>query len=148
MNDLVILLKKELLAMNEAGKILKYSFDLCHKIGIKENYLLEEMDHFEAFTSRFARLSDLLIQKVFRLIDQLDFDDEGTVRDRINRAEKKRLIESAEEFFSIRIVRNDIAYEYECEEIKEIYKKVFELTPILLKSLDSIHLYVKKFSFS
>ena len=77
MNDLVILLKKELLAMNEAGKILKYSFDLCHKIGIKENYLLEEMDHFEAFTSRFARLSDLLIQKVFRLIDQLDFDDEG-----------------------------------------------------------------------
>ena len=44
-------------------------------------YLLKsELEHFESLTGRFARLSDLLIQKIFRLIDQLDLEDLGTVR--------------------------------------------------------------------
>ena len=113
--DQVNLLKAELSLLDNAIEILKYSYDACLKIDIKEQYTLDELDRFEAFTSRFARLSDIVIQKMFRLIDDIDLEDSGTVRDRINRAEKKNLIEDADIFIQIRIVRNDIAHEYNAE---------------------------------
>ena len=102
------------------------------------------MDQFEAFTSRFARMSDMLIQKVFRLLDKIELVDDGTIRDRINRAEKKGLIESADMFIQIRIVRNDIAHEYHIETLKDIYKKVLELTQYLLDCTEKISAYCKK----
>jgi hypothetical protein len=143
-NDLLGLLSKELKLLEDSTEILKYSYGNCQKIGIQKDYVIEDMDQFEAFTSRFARMSDMLIQKVFRLLDKIELDDEGTIRDRINRAEKKGLFESADIFIQIRIVRNDIAHEYHIETLKDIYKKVLELTPYLLDCTEKIIAYCKK----
>ncbi len=142
-DDLLELLSKELKLREDSTGILKYSYGNCQKIGIQKDYVIEDMDQFEAFTSRFARMSDMLIQKVFRLLDKIELDDEGTIRDRINRAEKKGLIESADIFIQIRIVRNDIAHEYHIETLKDIYKKVLELTPYLLDCAEKIRAYCK-----
>lgn len=76
-----------------------------------------------------------MTQKIFRLLAEIAQEQPGTVRDRINRAEKWDLIESAEDFVAIRIVRNDIAHEYLPEAIRDIFKKVMALTPALLKSV-------------
>ncbi len=89
-------------------------------------------------------MSDMLIQKVFRLLDKIELEDEGTLRDRINREEKKGLIESADIFIQIRIVRNDTAHEYHIETLENIYKKVLELTPYLLNCTEKIRAYCKK----
>lgn len=89
MNDLLSLLKEELTALESATEILRYSYEICKKVGIKEQPTFDEMDRFEAFTNRFARPSDIIVQKICRLIDQIDLEDGGSVRDRINRAEKK-----------------------------------------------------------
>lgn len=61
---------------------LLFSYQRCEALETKENYTDEELEHFESLTGRFARLSDLLIQKIFRLIDQIDLEDQGTVKDR------------------------------------------------------------------
>lgn len=140
-----LLLKKELNILDSAEKILKYSYNNCKKIGIKKKYTLEEMDKFESLTSRFARLNDILIQKILRLIDTIDLENQGTVRDRINRAEKKELISKADDFFEIKILRNDIAHEYIPEAIKEIFKKVLKLTPLLFDSINKIKAYCKNY---
>ena len=87
--DLLELLRDELSSLERALEVMQYSYGTCNEIGIKEDYTFDEMDRFEAFTSRFARMSDLLIQKIFRLIDQIDLEDSETVRDRINNAEKR-----------------------------------------------------------
>ena len=42
--------------------MLTYSYDTL-SIGIKEEYTFDELDKFEALTSRFARTSDMLIQR-------------------------------------------------------------------------------------
>lgn len=144
-NNLLSLLKEELVALEGATEILQYSYEICKKIGIKEQPTFDEMDRFEAFTSRFARLSDILIQKMCRLIDQIDLEDGGSVRDRINRAEKKGLIESADVFTQIRIVRNDIAHEYHTEALNDIYRKALELTPYLFDSVKRIKEYSKRY---
>lgn len=140
----LLLLKEELELMEKAADILDYSYQRCEKIGVKGGYDYDELERFEALTSRFARLSDILIQKVFRLIDKIDLESEGTVRDRINRAEKKELIETADDFVKIRIVRNQIAHEYIPEEIYEIFKKVLKYTPNLLDSVNRVKNYTKK----
>lgn len=139
------LLDIEMKLLEDSVNMLKYSYDICSDIGIKEEYTLEELDRFESLTSRFARTSDILIQKIFRLIDVIELELPGTVIDRINRAEKRGLISSAENFKDIRRLRNDIAHEYIPSAIEEIYKKVLRLTPYLFESLEKIKQYIDRY---
>lgn len=146
-DDLLKLLSKELELLEDSTAILKHSYRNCKKIGIQKSYVIEDLDQFEAFTSRFARMSDMLIQKVFRSLDRIELEDDGTIRDRINRAEKKGLIESADIFIQIRILRNDIAHEYHIETLKDIYRKVLEMTPYLLDCTGKIRIYCEKHNY-
>ena len=132
--------------LEKARDILLFSFTKCSEINMTEGLSDEEMESLEALTSRFSRLSDIIIQKVFRTIDILDLEDEGTVRDRINRAEKKGIIKSADDFIDIRILRNEIAHEYKAETIYSIFSKVSKLSPVLLESVNTIMTYSKKYT--
>lgn len=138
---LLRLLKKELQLVAGAAAVLAYSFEKCSEIGVRSDYSYDDLDRFESLTSRFARLSDILIQKMFRLVDEIDLENSGTVRDRINRAEKKGLIGSADVFIEIRMLRNDIAHEYLPEAIRDIYRRVLEMTPDLLDSVKRVKKY-------
>ena len=144
MNSVVEVLKQELSLLKNASDILQYSYDKCSRIKVIPGMTYEEMESFEALTSRFARLSDIIIQKIFRLFDTLNLEPPGTVRDRINRAEKMGAIDSADEFIEIRILRNEIAHEYKSDTIYDIFKQVMALTPALLKSVESILLCSKQ----
>ena len=75
----------------------------------------------------------------------MDLEEAGTVRDRINRAEKKGVVESADDFIKIRILRNEIAHEYKPETIYDIFEQVMDLAPVLLKSVDSISAYSERY---
>lgn len=141
----LLLLQTELELMDKATEYLRYSYERCQAIDNQENYTLEELEHFESLTSRFARLSDLLIQKIFRLIDQIDLEVQGTVRDRINRAEKKELISSAEEFVDIRELRNHIAHQYDPTSMLTIFTDVKHYCPVLFNTIERVHRYSKKY---
>lgn len=140
------LLVNELKLLADTRDVLLYSFNKCSAIGIKESYEPEELESFESFTGRFARLSDILIQKVFRLLDELELEAQGSIRDRINRAEKKELVASGDIFVEIRMIRNEIAHEYLPEAIQEIFVKVLSLAPHLLDSVERTMAYSRKFS--
>jgi len=139
------LLGKEINDLKHAHDSLLYSYDRCHGLTVKTDLDNETMERFEALTARFSRLSDIMTQKVFRTLDALDLEDRGTVRDRINRAEKRGIIESADDFVEIRMVRNEIAHEYRSETILEIFERVLMLTPFLMKAVESIEIYSKKY---
>ncbi len=145
MNNIKEVLNQELAQLENARDILQYSYEKCCRIGVKIGFTYEELESFEALTSRFARLSDIIIQKILRFFDVLDLEEAGTVRDRINRAEKKGVVESADDFIKIRILRNEIAHEYKPETIYDIFEQVMDLAPVLLKSVDSLLLYSKKY---
>ena len=139
------LLGKEINDMKHTRDSLLYSYDRCRGLTVKTDLDNETMERFEALTARFSRLSDIMTQKVFRTLDALDLEDRGTVRDRINRAEKRGIIESADDFVEIRMVRNEIAHEYRSETILEIFERVLTLTPFLMKAVESIEIYSKKY---
>lgn len=139
------LLDRELDFLGQASSVLEYSYRRCMAIGEKADLNQEEQDQFEAFTSRFARLTDILIQRVFRFVDKLDLEEPGTVRDRINRAEKKALIASAETFAIIRNLRNAIAHEYLPEAIRAIHAQALKYAPVLLDSVGRLEEYCKRY---
>lgn len=140
-SDLLNILRDELKLLDESAKTLEYSLKVCKTIGIKKDYNEDELESFEALCSRFARLSDIMIQKILKTIDIADLETPGTVRDRINRAYKKGLITNDEELIEIRILRNDIAYEYIPEAFKEIFNKVINYSTFLISNVNKIKSY-------
>ena len=89
----IILLKETINQAGEAASHLSVSVSRCSFLSHTPSVLSEEqLIELDALTSRFARLSDLLIQKMFKTIERLDLETPGTVRDRILQAEKKDLL--------------------------------------------------------
>ena len=143
MNKKFVLLQNELKLMNDAASVLEYSYKKCSGIKTKKRYTIKEQDAFEILTSRFARLSDIIIQRIFKTIHSMDLDETGSVRDSINLAEKKNLIVSAKEMVEIRELRNSIVHEYIPDVIRAIYIRTKELTPLLLENVRLVNSYCK-----
>jgi len=138
------LLSDDLEKLKMMNKSLKQSFEICMKIQIDKSFTDGEFQKLDVLTSRFSRLSDIIMQKVLRSIDTINLEDTGTMRDRLNRAEKNELISSAEEFAEIRKLRNDIAHEYIPDEMNAIFKKVIEYSPLLDNSVTRVFKYCKE----
>jgi hypothetical protein len=134
MTDVKALLSKEVQLLEDAIRVFEWSFRICSGIGIKDIFSMNELTEFEALTARFSRLSDILIQKVFRAIDEFELVEPGSIRDRINRSEKRGLIADTEHLVKIRILRNEITHEYLPEELKDIFREVMKYARVLLDS--------------
>jgi uncharacterized protein YutE (UPF0331/DUF86 family) len=130
---------------DDAADHLNLSFERCRSFIDHDEYNEDQLIELEALTARFARLSDLLIQKIFKTIDKLDGNAPGSVRDRIMNAEKKGLIEDADTLMEIRNVRNTIAHEYESIELKEMFEFIFRHTTLLFEILKNSKKYSTKF---
>ena len=98
----------------------------------------EGKERLDSLTSRFARLADVLTQQVFRLADQLDYLEEGSFIDRLNRAEKRGWIESSDDWRRIRELRNQISHQYSDEKWRSIVQEVFRYVPVLLECVARI----------
>ncbi len=138
------LLEKELENLNQAADHLQFSVKRTEKIIQRESWTLEELERLESFSSRFARLSDLLTQKIMRLIDELELISGGTLLDRIHRAEKRNWIDSSSDLIQIRELRNLIAHEYAADKMAEIYRAVATLTPVLLAIIPKVQTYAEQ----
>ena len=146
MNSLKLqLLAQELPSLQLAAGHLALSQERCrHLIGVK-GLQPEDLERLESLTSRFARLADLLVQRIFRLIDDIELAGSGTVLDRIYRAEKRGW-GAAAELVKIRELRNLIAHEYANEQMADIYVAVAALTPSLLSVVPHVTAYAATLS--
>ncbi|MBF0542398.1 MAG: hypothetical protein HQK91_13225 [Nitrospirae bacterium] len=143
MNAYLQNLKEILDLMTDAVYWFNRSFNICKDIGIKQGYSEQELDNLEALASRFARVVDIIISKVFRAIDKVEFEEKGTMIDVVNRAEKRGLITSTDRFREIKELRNNIVHEYEKGEIVEKFKEIFAASPEVLDIVDRIDNYCK-----
>ena len=138
------LLRESLETLSESLRWLKRSCSICVEIGIKEEYLEEEFDAFETFTSRFARTVDIILQKVLRSIDRVELEDQGTLLDVLNRAQKRGLIDSVDEIRLIRELRNDIVHEYTSGKLADLFADVMSNVPKLLDVAERIDRYCRE----
>jgi uncharacterized protein with HEPN domain len=97
---------------------------------------LDELESWEALTSRFARCTDIFLSKYIRLL-VLDLDPgfRGEMRDYLDKAEKASLISDADQWMKIRELRNKIAHEYTKEDLQNTLKEVLRFTSFVLTEL-------------
>lgn len=143
--DFLLYLQETLAQLEDALHWLHRSYRQCGRIGLKAEYSEAEFDKFEALTSRFARVSDILIQKVYRSIDAVEFESGGTMIDVVNRAEKRGLVDSVDDVRLIRDLRNSIAHEYLKESLVEIFQDTLRLTPELIALVERAKGYCRRF---
>ena len=137
------LLHEELQGLELAAGHLSYSMERCAPLLGHDNLPPEQLERLESLTSRFARLADLLIQRIFRLIDEIELTGGGSILDRIYRAEKRGWA-NADTLIKLRELRNLIAHEYATEKMPEIYATVAALTPALLATVPKVTAYATR----
>ncbi|MCH2227786.1 MAG: hypothetical protein MK033_08425 [Candidatus Caenarcaniphilales bacterium] len=128
--------------LNSANQIFIRTYDEVKNLDLSKYEEItdinwETLKDIETLTARFARLSDIFVQKFLRLIDTLELTNEGSIIDRINRAEKRGLIKSAESTLAMRDLRNDISHDYLPDELMKIYAEVIKFSPELIDSCNS-----------
>lgn len=101
-----------------------------------------ERESCEALTSRFGRLNDFLLQRVFRTLDQIELADDGTALDRLQRAEKRGLISSADRWRELRLLRNAIAHDYLIESADRVLRESLAAAPELIETAQRVGHYV------
>lgn len=134
-------LEEQLLLAEKAAKALRFSYDRTESVPDTTDQAVapEQAERLEALAARFARLSDILVQKVFRAIDAIELVDEGTLLDRLARMEKRRVIDSTETWKKIRELRNQIAHDYVLKDLHHLYNQVYECVPTLIETLLRLH---------
>lgn len=142
--DKLALLQEELPNLEKAAEYLAYSLGRCRELIERSNWSHEEQERLESLTSRFSRLSDLLTQRIMRLIDELELTPEGSLLDRFHRAEKRGWVQNTNELVRIRELRNLIAHEYAADQMVELYRATALLAPKLLDIVPLITAYSSK----
>jgi len=130
-----VLLKKQL-------EWLEYSSRECQSIGIKESYSIDEFGKFETLCSRYSRSIDFLIRKIFRTIDEYEFENQGTLIDVVNNAHKRGLFENIEELRIMKEIRNTIVHEYIEDDLVEVFDDVLVYTKKLIKIMNNTLVYI------
>jgi glycyl-tRNA synthetase alpha subunit len=140
-NLLVAQLDENIVLLEKSMRALAYSQTKCEAIGEKEEYDFEEQESFEALTSRFARTSDILTQKVFKTLFILIQENIKTIIDAANLLEKLEILEKADNLLNIRELRNQIAHEYVESELKGLFFDVLRYVPELKKIIVNVKAY-------
>ena len=125
---------------------IQISFDECSKIGIKKEYSIEEFGKFETLCSRYSRGIDFLIRKIFRKLDEYEFENQGTLIDVVNNAHKRGLFDDIEKLRIMKDVRNTIAHEYIEDDLVEIFDEVLQYCETLIIIIENTLNYIEEIS--
>ena len=71
-------------------------------------------------------------------------EDAKTFIDRCHLAEKLQIVDNAQELYTIRKLRNDIAHEYCIADLSELFTDVLDYTDLLLRSAAQTVSYIEK----
>ena len=141
---LIVQLDEHLALLHKSVIALDYSYNKCSAIGRKEAFDLEQQESFEALTSRFARTSDILTQKVLKTLFILLQENIKTIIDAANLLEKLAVLESADDLLNVRELRNQISHEYVESDVKALFFDVLHYVPKIKKIINNVTAYYHK----
>lgn len=119
---------------------LEYSWKKIQRLPKDINQLSEEqLEIWESFSARFSRLVELFLNRYLRTYILLqDPGFEGSLRDRLHKAEKYDLVSDANHWLALRELRNVTAHDYSDEDIENHFQRLINETPFLLKNIKSV----------
>ncbi len=143
MKEATEILKENIVNLKEALEWLERSYAICNELDTQQ-LDAEGMDAFESFTSRFARVSDILFNKVFRSIFYLEQGENASWLDVTLFMEKKAIIDDLNQARIIKETRNDIVHEYTASDLNELFDSVKEQATQLMEYAQNAIQYSKR----
>lgn len=131
--------------LSKAQKQLEASYKRCQAIRFENPLKDEELIEFEALSSRFGRLIDIIIHKFFRALDLVELTEGGSLLDVVYRAEKRGLIDKAFDMRALKDLRNEIVHDYLMERFNLLHKEIFNNVPLILKICSRCVAYAQKY---
>lgn len=121
--------------LQKALKHLEYSLSKVNKLPVNVELLSEDqLETWESFSSRFSRCVDIFLTKYIRtVVLKNDPGFSGSLIDSVNQAEKMKLIDSADEWLSLRALRNMTAHEYTESDLAMYFDTIRSKAPVILK---------------
>ncbi|MCF7970153.1 MAG: hypothetical protein K9L22_03180 [Methylococcaceae bacterium] len=138
LQELSVSLEKQLFWLN-------YSYQQVKDLSAPENFSIEQFNQFENLCSRYARTIDFLVRKVFRCLDDVEFENQGTLIDVVNHAHKRGLFEDIELIRQIKDIRNEIVHEYLDEALQSVFADVLITMPDLIMIACNTLEYVQRY---
>ena len=111
---------------------LEHSYQQVKDHSSSDKLSIEQFNQFENLCSRYARTIDFLVRKYFRCLDDVEFENQGTLIDVVNNAHKRGLFLDIEVIRQIRDIRNDIVHEYLDDALQNIFIEVLNTAPELI----------------
>ncbi len=139
LEELMVSLEKQLFWLD-------CSYQQVKDLALPENFSIEQFNRFENLCSRYARTIDFLVRKVFRCLDAVEFENQGTLVDVVNRAHKRKLFADIELIRQIKDIRNEIVHEYLDEALQGVFVDVVSTTPELLAIGRNTLQYAQRFN--
>lgn len=139
------LVEKYIQQADKAAEWLTRSLSKANSIRMGGALSEGDFDVLENLSSRYARLCDILFQKVFRAIDSAELETSGSLIDVLNRAAKRGIISSDKLARELRELRNTIAHEYTEEQLIQLFEQIRALSPELLKLHQKSKEYATRF---
>ena len=143
--NLLILLKENVKQLDLSAEALQYSIEkarlLAGKLVNENDFSFEEADIIEAYSSRIARCSDILIHKVLKTIQQYDSEIPGSIRDLLLQSEKKGLISGSSLFLELRAFRNEQAHDYLEKSLHQVLENCNRFALPLLSEVKTVIAY-------
>lgn len=125
-------LAQDLQLLEKQMRWLELSYQQCSGIGIKKQYSIEEFGYYETLCSRYSRGIDFLIRKIFRTLDEYEFENQGTLIDVVNNAHKRNLFQDIDQLRLMKDMRNTIVHEYIEDHLVDVFEAVLEYSGSLM----------------
>ncbi|MDY0152831.1 MAG: hypothetical protein RBS43_11205 [Candidatus Cloacimonas sp.] len=145
MNEYLLILKSNLESLEKAQQWLLISYDKCKQIDVTNNLSFDDLEALEALSSRFARLIDLLFQKVLRTIEEIELCSDGTLIDVIHRFQKRGFDIDEDRIRAMRGLRNLIAHEYIEELLHPMFSELISHVPYLNQLIQQTFTYTQRY---
>ncbi|CAC9572052.1 hypothetical protein [uncultured Gammaproteobacteria bacterium] len=127
----------ELKNLDKAVIKLQESYQHCKVIGVYDDDVVAD-----ALSIRFARASDIYIQKILSTLVALLHETTQGFIDKINICDKFYIINNGQELLAIRDLRNSVNHEYAGNMISKIFNDILEYTPKLLANIEQTKVYI------
>ncbi len=113
-------------------------------VGIRKSYNVEEFGKLTILCGRYSRSVNFLIRRVFRDLDEFEFEDRTTLIDVIEHAYNRYLFENIDEVRMIKDVKNRVVDEYIDDNLVLIFNDILEYTQPLIEIIDKTIKYIDK----
>jgi len=109
---ITILDKEDCLLQGVMGRLFdkNIKLDVCWLENILETP--EGIDRLESFTSKFSRMQDTFVDKLLPLFLKYSGEIPKTAIDNLHRLEQLNIIENADSWVAMRLLRNKLVHEY------------------------------------